>query len=606
MNLPTGRLLALGALAGGACAPSAQDEPQEEPAADGEPAGAQLCNVWDGRMRGWPEVAPPARCEGVPVEESFVCGEYWFWRGLQDRVSDEERTESYDTLSAVIAAGEQAGGHDIAVARMYALRGQLGLAMLLENGSMEHLLTVVPDFERTLELDPGNTIIPTWIDTMELVIKFRTGDHAGVAEVAERAWDNIELCRLGNIPSLNGTAIGLPMGTGIPQRMGRLLDEWVCEAAPMCDGNTELAPWGMPGMLFEWAESYLRLGRKEEAREYMLQALAADGADAWPYRALVQDTLDNLDAAAAEFAAVGEDEDVFLLLSANQRFGCVFCHAQSPPEHMLQRTRIRLPQLDPVDDPDPGDDPGPDPDPQEADTPPHDPAAGAELVGAWAFRTISTTVQTTPIGEQESVATGYGLADIEEGPDGLTLIERGCRVVIDSGPVIQTEIADAVPRSAAPARIPLTAWYDDDDGDEGKLLWQRPQFSQAIGWRPSADADEELPEGPDDPRVFDQEGDGNPGITVQLGGLITAKMYVAQRSCSTQAGGRADDGRRLQGDLDTACSAQRILGADNELLANDVPSRVHSDPARHSVRYVRLDDPLDCAGLVESMEALFP
>jgi hypothetical protein len=546
-------------------------------------------------MQAWPEVTPPTGCAGVPVEESFVCGEYWFWRGLHDQVSDAERTAVHATLSEVIAVGEAAGGHDMAVGRMYALRGQLGLAMLLENAIMEHLLTVVPDFERTLELDPGNTIIPTWIDTMELVIKLRTGDEDGVSAVAERAWQNIELCRLGNIPSLNGTAIGMPLSTGIPQRMGGLLDEWVCQGAAMCDGNTELAPWGAPGMLFEWAESYLRLGRKEEAREYMTQALAAPGADDWPYRGLVQDTLDHLDEAAAEFEAAGDDDDVFLLLSANQRFGCVFCHAQSPPEHMLQATRIR--PAEPAADTVPGDDPDPVGEPE----PVADPQAGAELVGAWAFRTESTTVQTTPIGDQDSVALGYGVATIEEGPDGLSMLEQGCRVTIDSGPVIQTTIDDAVPRSVGAVRVPLTAWWDES----GALAWQRATASYAVGWTPAEDADEELPASADDPRVFDQEGDGNPGVTVHLAGLMTADLYVAQRNCSSQRGVRSAEGR-LDGSYDSACAAQRILGSDNPFLADDVPSRVHPDADRHSVRYVPLEESWDCDRLTGQLQALFP
>lgn len=292
-------------------------------------------------------------CTTLTGDARYLCGETWFWAGLS--LDFNARPEARAKLSAIIDAGIEPG-HERDLGRMHALRGQLTLAMVLENGTGSLVGEINPDFERAVALDPANGIIATWKDSVDIALTWRLGDRSEMPALMERTWANVEQCRMGNILSISGTTIGLPLDTGIPQATIERLDGWTCDAAEFCYGNTWRAPYTMPGLAYHFGEAYARMGDRDRARSFLEEALVAEGAAQWPFRAMAQDTLAHLDEVVDEFVDLGTAGDAFDRMYANQSFGCVFCHSTAPPADLVRTTRIGAPEAPPVDaGPGPGD-----------------------------------------------------------------------------------------------------------------------------------------------------------------------------------------------------------------------------------------------------------
>ncbi|MEZ4231803.1 MAG: hypothetical protein R3B89_21690 [Polyangiaceae bacterium] len=265
----------------------------------------------------------PADCAGLDEETSYLCAEQRFWYTL--RADYDQRPQAYATLSALIERFEPEGDQQ-AVANLYFRRGQMAMAMAMENADMDKVLTVEPDFDKALELWPAHPIVPTWRDTMRIAIAVVTKDYVAAQKLFDEALKNVELCPLGNIPSLTGTTIGLPLDTGIPQETVKLAESWVCEGVEWCEHNTWKAPYAVAGMRYHMGEGFARVGRKEEALAYFQSAQQAPDYESWPYKDFVDSRVENIDAFIQEFADIGESEPVFDRVYANSDFGCKFCH----------------------------------------------------------------------------------------------------------------------------------------------------------------------------------------------------------------------------------------------------------------------------------------
>ena len=323
----------------------------------GDAGGASplACSLWPHALQQWPEQPYTDDCLSLDGIERYRCGEYWFWEGLSHDVGF--RPTSMATLSAIIDAdsGEDTQG----LARMYALRGQLGLALLVEHSDFSALQQTQTDMAKVAELDPNNPTIPTFLDSIELVFAFRTGDQARMTELWDEIWGNVESCPLGNLLSISGTSIGLPLNTGWPTETADRLRAWECTDAGFCGANTWKAPYVRPGLAFHFAEAFARVGDKAEAQRYLDAAIVAPGFDAWPFATFVSKTRDDLDGWMSDFASLGQDGDATNMVYANQEFGCIFCHSTDPPADMVRTERLGLADLDPPTDPptDPATDP---------------------------------------------------------------------------------------------------------------------------------------------------------------------------------------------------------------------------------------------------------
>jgi hypothetical protein len=227
------------------------------------------------------------------------------------------------------------------------------------------------------------------------------------------------------------------------------------------------------------------------------------------------------------------------------------------------------------------------------------PAAAIErLVGTWAMESRFATIQTVPfLGDQRSVSRAWGLVQIAQVGDALQMTERGCRVQIEGGSTM-TSIDDAVPRSIDPQVSTL-----EFVTEAGAISWIRPESATAVGFRAGGPTDA-LPMASTDPRVFDQDGDGQPGVTVSVSGLASGDVYVVQWQRSWYQGALGTSGPVL-GENHSDASSQRTIGASTSLLEMDIPSRADTNRADSTVRFVPLTGEYDCDRLVSEAGSIF-
>jgi hypothetical protein len=80
-----------------------------------------------------------------------------------------------------------------------------------------------------------------------------------------------------------------------------------------------------------------------------------------------------------------------------------------------------------------------------------------------------------------------------------------------------------------------------------------------VGWHPNDDA--ALPSRPDDPGVYDWDGDGRPAATLRLSlPIAKGELYVVQRAHSVLAG-RVVAPDRVEGRIDVPLFEQAVIGA---------------------------------------------
>jgi hypothetical protein len=267
-------------------------------------------------------------CLDLPEAAASSCAEELFWTALQTDISLEQRELAYTRISGVMEAhGEPED--TLGLGRRHFQRGQLAMALAIENDAQAYIGTVVPDIDRAMELDPDNPIIATWKDSMLIAGAHLLGNDEALHAALEQAWINVELFPIGNVLSISGTTIGLPLNTGAPQKTIALLDDWECpkgQGIAMCDGNTPRAPWARPGLAYHFGEAYARVGRLETAQQWMDQALVEEDAEDWPYRWMAEEAAGDIEGFAKKFADLGEDGSAFDLVYANSDVGCQFCH----------------------------------------------------------------------------------------------------------------------------------------------------------------------------------------------------------------------------------------------------------------------------------------
>lgn len=144
------------------------------------------------------------------------------------------------------------------------------------------------------------------------------------------------------------------------------------------------------------------------------------------------------------------------------------------------------------------------------------------------------------------------------------------------------------------------------------VRWELDALRGAAGWKPASPEDA-LPALWDDPRVFDQDGDGEPGITADFGGMITdtshesGTLHLAVAYDFRFSGEVSGDGE-LTG-ATTSSTREALLGSSQAVLVltgATIVREAEPDPANNTVRLKRQASALTCAELNARKGALFP
>jgi hypothetical protein len=222
------------------------------------------------------------------------------------------------------------------------------------------------------------------------------------------------------------------------------------------------------------------------------------------------------------------------------------------------------------------------------------------VIGSYAMQSKTSATQEVPIlGKMMATTTALALVDIARDGQGLKMTEQGCHVTVVGSMAAMTTIPDAIPRSVPPTASPLEVWQAN-----GQTLWKKPAVTVTVGVHLTAPDSDALPTTQTDPRVWDQDGDGNPGVTVMVSGLVSGNIYVVQRQRAIYSG--AVTGQNALGGTVLDASDQSVIGATNSTLNQNIKTTPDPDLTKSPIAFVKLDTAYDCTKLVSDAAKLFP
>jgi hypothetical protein len=133
--------------------------------------------------------------------------------------------------------------------------------------------------------------------------------------------------------------------------------------------------------------------------------------------------------------------------------------------------------------------------------------------------------------------------------------------------------------------------------------WGISEVHGPIGWK-WATASDAIPTSPSDSRIFDQDMDSNPGVTMHvLWNGTDTPLYFVQTQRDTLVGTVASTGD-LTGTT-TDATEQEVIGNTMALLNATVSWAPDPNTADNKVRLVRVPAPLTCAELMAQASTLF-
>lgn len=226
----------------------------------------------------------------------------------------------------------------------------------------------------------------------------------------------------------------------------------------------------------------------------------------------------------------------------------------------------------------------------------------ALFLGHYAIRGNLATIQNLPfVGKTPALSSAYSLLTLERDGTGVKAIERNCHITITSSGPVKQVIPDALPQSAAAIVSPFRIWPDGNT-----LRFAKDESPMVIGAAIQG-ASDALPTSPSDARVVDQDGDGHPGVTVKVSGLVTGEIYLVQRVRQSWKGQLDADGK-LSFALMQDAGEQTILDASSSLLKKAPEIGKDPDASKTNVSFVKLPDAetYDCSRLIQEISSLWP
>lgn len=222
-----------------------------------------------------------------------------------------------------------------------------------------------------------------------------------------------------------------------------------------------------------------------------------------------------------------------------------------------------------------------------------------DVSGRWAYLEVQTQIVQAPAMADpfQNVVVTAVLLDQTQAGDSVAGTGTVCHRHTD-GSVVAVAIPDRVIENIDP--FPYTATYSAD----GSYVMD-PVY-MLLGYVPDDPTDvSELPTSADDERVYDQDGDGNPGVTMVLSGLMDGLVYAVQWNRIVPAGATVAEDRiegLLEFDLD-----ENVIGSDPPLIARLATEAFPDpEPCWSTFQMVRVPDDADCDWLKAELVTLFP
>lgn len=228
------------------------------------------------------------------------------------------------------------------------------------------------------------------------------------------------------------------------------------------------------------------------------------------------------------------------------------------------------------------------------------PGDAPDLSGSWAKKVVMTSVSDPPVvGEVTSKTITYLRYDIAQDDRNLQVDPETCDVSIRSdGSTVDTVLpeafVDALPDRRRSGRLLET-------GETPVLAFDR--HYTVLGAQLREPTEERLPDSPDDSRVIDADGDGHPGVTVRVEGMVEGSIYVVQRAWD-QYRASVRDTQRIVGEVDWKVD-QNVLDANSAFLQSQPPTEARPDHPDSHFEMVRIGSDVECSEILERRDDLF-
>ncbi|MCX6106299.1 MAG: hypothetical protein NTY08_10770 [Proteobacteria bacterium] len=151
-----------------------------------------------------------------------------------------------------------------------------------------------------------------------------------------------------------------------------------------------------------------------------------------------------------------------------------------------------------------------------------------------------------------------------------------------------------------------TASYQISNDAQGVAL-AGTQAVEVLGAKLADDSKDQIPTSADDPSVIDQDGDGQPGVTVDISAkaafvTIKGKVYLVQRTI-TQETGRLESADLIRGNIKWSTD-QKIIGSDSKILGAVQPT-ITELPEQSVFTMRKVSDTDTCASILSHKDQLF-
>lgn len=220
-----------------------------------------------------------------------------------------------------------------------------------------------------------------------------------------------------------------------------------------------------------------------------------------------------------------------------------------------------------------------------------------DLTGTWALREKVAALAALPIvGVVDSSTYSFRLVVLTSDGSGYESLETLCSMEMDTGTALATnEFSSEYIATRTPKTYGIEVMEPASFAREAKLLVEGATLSD-----PENDA---LPTTDDDKRVIDEDGDGNPGFTldVLVTGLGSAQLYMVQRSQISMVG-TVESADRISGSVELERFESVVIGSTNALFEPPEPPTPNS--AQSNFVLARIADGSDCDDLLAADEAV--
>ncbi len=223
-----------------------------------------------------------------------------------------------------------------------------------------------------------------------------------------------------------------------------------------------------------------------------------------------------------------------------------------------------------------------------------------DLSGAWARAQVTTAMVDVPLlGELPSRTLAVTRLKIRQDGAEVSLDEEVCRLT--------TRAPTQLIKTTYPAAFLRAVSGNQRRGrlerDGRQVRYIEPKQAYWRGMRPGTDVLEALPADAKDPRIDDGDGDGQPGLTVKVNGLIDGEIFLVQRSWSELRGElRSND--RIEGRIAWG-SEERIVGATRSMLTSSPKKRPDPNGTQSFFRMRRIPAAATCDEILARQKVLF-